>query len=381
VFRADFCDPVQPQRTTNEIRQRFQSIMLGGLLVNDRHVACPIICAVAIWKRLGPLIATDATPLAPASRTVYALQTAQFQVTGASAQSVVTCLVPNVPRPIADTPSKAVGMRKREKTEPNVGIRAANADVFFERLVQLLDTEANLVTNAETDLDMRARMRRAIKPVKQMLVSAQRFHSYRFSDDPERLDCAAVEARRLIDVLDRCSRHAPGLEFVKALSRIDDRTSFQPMVFGRQFASVARASLGVIRFHYVRFDDAFEESASTDTWTKKAFNALCHRLDRMTSLSFNTPMQSLVPSDVHSLAETGRTTARRRRGRPTATDADEQQILRLWKTGDFKSYKECADAVVSPQESKIPLWKRVQRIVVRYNKRQSRSRNANGKRA
>lgn len=265
---------------------------------------------------------------------------------------------------------------------PPANVRAKNAELFFELLIGLLDTESDVVSNAETDLAMRSGIRRAVKTLKGMLASAQRFHSYRFSDEPERIENAAAEARRLVDAHNQCSRHDPNLELLKAITRIDERTLLQPTVFGRKSASVARASLSVILFHYVPLDDAFEDSASTSFWTKRAFSKLCKRLDQMRSLSFKTPVQQLVTEDCFSLPNRGsRSAAKRKRGRPTASDSDEQQILRLWRTRDYRSYKECADAVVSPQKSKIPLWKRVQRIVVRDNKRQSRARKAKNDRA
>lgn len=271
-----------------------------------------------------------------------------------------------------NTPSKTSGSKRGGNTGPTTEMRAGYANAFFDELFTLLDAESDLVTNAEADLEMRTRMRRAVKCLKNMLADMQRFHGHRFSTASDRIDLAAVEASKLVRDCNVWVRGEHNLENVSAVNRFDERTSLQPVVFGSKSSSVLRATLRVVMYHYVRFDDAFEESGSPHDLTMDAFGSLCARLDQMPSLSFNAPTPAI---------SIGPVTRKPGRGRPKVADPDETEILREWNSGKYKSYKECAAKITFSHRSNILPWKRVQRVVVCDNQRQSRARRTKNNRA
>lgn len=286
--------------------------------------------------------------------------------------------------------------------KPSLESRARNANSFFDGLFARFDNELHLVTIEEKDPELRMRMRRSAKRLKDMIAFAQRFHGHRFSDDPKRIAKAAEEARQLVDLHDKLHRRERDWESIMMVKRFDQLTTShpQPEVFGRKFSSWASATLGVMLLHYVPLVDAFEasvkpasslpkvaksskQSATEDfdtapLWTVKAFKSLCERLDLMESLSFKTYPSFQTPLD-NPTGDSGRkATKKKRRGRPRIDNDDPEnaRILKEWATGHYLSYKDCARKLGIEKLGNLVPWRRVQRIVVRQNKVRSREKLA-----
>ncbi len=182
--------------------------------------------------------------------------------------------------------------------------KARNANSFFDRLAELLNSESVETTNRD-DMEppLRAKMRLAMDHLQQMIRLARQFHQYRFSDDPQRCGMAAEVAGKLVYLHNKLHRghnklHQSdvGADFLQMVTLFDRRAKYtpQPGFFGFHHKSWAGVVNKIMLQHYCPFDDAFEASALSEgitakqqesgesesaLWTPEAFALLCQRLD------------------------------------------------------------------------------------------------------
>lgn len=175
--------------------------------------------------------------------------------------------------------------------------KARNANSFFDRLAELLNSESVETTNRD-DMEppLRAKMRLATDHLQQMIRLARQFHQYRFSDDPQRCGMAAEVAGKLVYLHNKLHRGDVGAEFLEMVTLFDRRAKYtpQPDFFGFHHKSWAGVVNKIMLQHYCPFDDAFEASALSEgitakqqesgesesaLWTPEAFALLCQRLD------------------------------------------------------------------------------------------------------